>query len=136
MSAEQRLGMAADVPPGKVVGAGPYAAGNAGGRYFAVTRRCRHLCADLAGGSIDEDGCLVCPAAPLGLRHREPASLLAPITSPCSPRRFVIGAVSVTIAVIGLELGGLLDTRIGERGEALGGIVLVGVGIAIAAGLL
>ena len=35
--------------------------GNAGGRYFAVTRRCRHLYADLAGGSIDRDGCLVCP---------------------------------------------------------------------------
>ena len=31
------------------------------GDYFAVSRRCRHLRADLAGGSIDEDGCLVCP---------------------------------------------------------------------------
>jgi nitrite reductase/ring-hydroxylating ferredoxin subunit len=30
------------------------------GKYFAVTRRCRHLRADLAGGSI-EDGRLVCP---------------------------------------------------------------------------
>jgi nitrite reductase/ring-hydroxylating ferredoxin subunit len=29
--------------------------------YFAVSRRCRHLRADLAGGSIDADGCLVCP---------------------------------------------------------------------------
>src|SRR5213083_2741055 len=61
MSAQQRVGAAADLPPGKVVGAGRYAVGNAGGRYFAVTRRCRHLGADLAGGSIDEDGCLVCP---------------------------------------------------------------------------
>jgi nitrite reductase/ring-hydroxylating ferredoxin subunit len=61
MNAEQRVGLAADIPPGKVVGAGRYAVGNAGGRYFAVTRRCRHLGADLAGGSIDEDGCLVCP---------------------------------------------------------------------------
>lgn len=26
-----------------------------------VTRRCRHLGADLANGSIDADGCLVCP---------------------------------------------------------------------------
>jgi len=26
-----------------------------------VSRRCRHLRADLAGGSIDDDGCLVCP---------------------------------------------------------------------------
>jgi manganese efflux pump family protein len=48
----------------------------------------------------------------------------------------LIGAVSVTMALAGLELGRLLGTKIGERGEALGGIVLVGVGIAIATGLL
>ena len=51
---------AADVPPGTVTGLGPYAVGN-NGDYFAVSRRCRHLRADLAGGSIDSDGCLVCP---------------------------------------------------------------------------
>src|SRR5258707_12840078 len=61
MSAQQRVGAAADLAPGKVVGVGRYAVGNAAGRYFAVTRRCRHLGADLAGGSIDENGCLVCP---------------------------------------------------------------------------
>jgi manganese efflux pump family protein len=48
----------------------------------------------------------------------------------------LIGAVSVTMALAGLELGRLLGSKIGERGEALGGIVLVGVGIAIASGLL
>ena len=48
----------------------------------------------------------------------------------------LIGAVSVTMALAGLELGHLLGTKIGERGEALGGIVLVSVGIAIATGLL
>ncbi len=48
----------------------------------------------------------------------------------------LIGAVSVTMALAGLELGRLLGSKIGERGEALGGIVLVGVGIAIATGLL
>ena len=50
----------ADLPPGAVTGAGPYAIGNIDGKHFAVTRRCRHLRADLAGGSI-EDGRLVCP---------------------------------------------------------------------------
>ena len=49
-----------EMPPGTVTGAGPYAVGNIDGNYFAVTRRCRHLRADLAGGSI-EDGRLVCP---------------------------------------------------------------------------
>jgi nitrite reductase/ring-hydroxylating ferredoxin subunit len=51
----------ADLPPGAVTGAGRYAVGNSKGELFAVTRRCRHLYADLAGGSIDTDGCLVCP---------------------------------------------------------------------------
>ena len=50
----------ADVPPGSLVGSGSYAVGNNGG-YFAVSRRCRHLRADLAGGTIDAEGCLVCP---------------------------------------------------------------------------
>jgi putative Mn2+ efflux pump MntP len=44
--------------------------------------------------------------------------------------------LSVGMALAGLELGRLLGIRIGERGEALGGIVLVGVGIAIGSGLL
>ena len=50
----------AEVPSGTVTGAGPYALGN-NGDYFAVSRRCRHLRADLADGTIDPDGCLVCP---------------------------------------------------------------------------
>ncbi|MGA8247497.1 MAG: Rieske (2Fe-2S) protein [Nocardioides sp.] len=61
MGAEYDLGATSGLPPGKVVGAGPYAVGNGDGDYFAVTRRCRHLGADLANGSIDADGCLVCP---------------------------------------------------------------------------
>ena len=58
---EEPLGTAAELPPGTVIGVGKWAVGNAGGEYFAVTRRCRHLLADLAKGSIDRDGCLVCP---------------------------------------------------------------------------
>lgn len=51
---------ASSVPEGTVTGVGEYAVGN-NGEYFAVGRRCRHLRADLAGGKIDADGCLVCP---------------------------------------------------------------------------
>jgi nitrite reductase/ring-hydroxylating ferredoxin subunit len=61
MAAEERVAEAADVPPGTVVGVGRYALGNADSRHFAVTRRCRHLGADLAGGTVDAEGCLVCP---------------------------------------------------------------------------
>jgi nitrite reductase/ring-hydroxylating ferredoxin subunit len=50
----------ADVPQGTVTGSAGYAVGN-NGDYFAVSRKCRHLRADLAQGSIDTDGCLVCP---------------------------------------------------------------------------
>ena len=56
-----RVGPASELPPGAVTGAGRYAVGNAVGTVFAVGRRCRHLGADLADGSIDDDGCLVCP---------------------------------------------------------------------------
>jgi nitrite reductase/ring-hydroxylating ferredoxin subunit len=45
-----RVAQADELPPGRVVGAGPWAVGNADGTYFAVSRRCRHL-----------RGCLVCP---------------------------------------------------------------------------
>ena len=51
---------AAEVPEGSVTGVGGYAVGN-NGDHFAVSRKCRHLRADLAEGSIDPDGCLVCP---------------------------------------------------------------------------
>ena len=61
VSAQQRVGAVADLPPGTIVGVGRYAVGNVGGRYFALTRRCRHFGADLADGHIDEAGCLVCP---------------------------------------------------------------------------
>jgi len=48
----------------------------------------------------------------------------------------VIGAVSVGLSLLGLELGSRLGARTGENGEILGGTVLIGVGIALAAGVL
>ena len=62
MSGDIEVGPAADLPPGEVTGAGNYAVGNADGELFAVTRRCRHLFADLAGGTVDE--------VPAQQRHR------------------------------------------------------------------
>lgn len=61
MSNEREVCRTTDLPPGKVTGSGKWAVGNAGGEHFAVTRRCRHLYADLAGGTVDSKGCLVCP---------------------------------------------------------------------------
>jgi nitrite reductase/ring-hydroxylating ferredoxin subunit len=61
MPRELEVGPASELTPGRVLGADRYAVGNANGEFFAVTRRCRHLYADLANGSIDSAGCLVCP---------------------------------------------------------------------------
>jgi putative Mn2+ efflux pump MntP len=47
-----------------------------------------------------------------------------------------IGAVSVTLALLGLELGARLGARAGKRGGQLAGLTLIAVGIAIAAGVL
>ncbi len=48
----------------------------------------------------------------------------------------VIGAVSVALSLIGLELGSRLGAKTGERGELISGLILIGVGVAIAAGTL
>lgn len=46
----------------------------------------------------------------------------------------IIGTTSVALSLLGLELGARIGTRIGERGQALGSLILIGVGIAIASG--
>jgi len=61
MSREHEVGPVAELPPGALVGAGGYAVGNIEGELFAVSRRCRHLGADLANGTLDDEGRLVCP---------------------------------------------------------------------------
>jgi putative Mn2+ efflux pump MntP len=48
----------------------------------------------------------------------------------------IIGVVSVGMSLLGLELGRVLGYTLGQRGELLGGIVLIIVGIAISAQLL
>jgi len=61
MAKTTEVGPVSELTPGTVEGAGIWAVGNSQGELFAVTRRCRHLYADLANGSIDSKGCLVCP---------------------------------------------------------------------------
>jgi putative Mn2+ efflux pump MntP len=47
----------------------------------------------------------------------------------------IIGAVSVTLSLIGLEVGNRLGAKTGGRSEFIGGLVLIAVGAAIAAGV-
>ncbi len=48
----------------------------------------------------------------------------------------VIGAVSVALSLVGLELGSRIGRRAGAGGELISGVVLIGVGIAVAAGVI
>jgi manganese efflux pump family protein len=48
----------------------------------------------------------------------------------------IIGAVSVSLSLIGLELGNRIGSRTGEWGELIGGLVLIAVGIAVASGII
>lgn len=61
MASETEVGPVGELPHGRVIGVERWAVGNTGTETFAVGRRCRHLRADLGGGSIDDEGCLVCP---------------------------------------------------------------------------
>ena len=58
---EELVGTVDELGPGSVRGVGRWAVINLDGERHAVSRRCRHLRADLAHGEIAEDGCLVCP---------------------------------------------------------------------------
>jgi nitrite reductase/ring-hydroxylating ferredoxin subunit len=52
---------AEDLPPGTVRRVGAWAVGNHDGELFATSRLCRHQLADLSRGTVDAEGCLVCP---------------------------------------------------------------------------
>jgi Rieske [2Fe-2S] domain len=56
---EQLVGTVEELGPGSVRGVGNWAVINVNGERYAVSRRCRHLRADLAEGEIDDDDCLV-----------------------------------------------------------------------------
>jgi len=48
----------------------------------------------------------------------------------------VIGVTSVGMSLLGLELGGRIGQRAGDRGEIVGGVVLIAVGIALVTRLI
>jgi manganese efflux pump family protein len=48
----------------------------------------------------------------------------------------IFGSVSIAMSLVGLEFGARLGGWVGGSGEMIGGIVLIGVGLAIAFGVL
>jgi manganese efflux pump family protein len=90
-----------------------------------------------AAGAVARDtGRLVLTGAALSLDNLAVGFALGTYHVGLVAAAVVIGALSVGLSLAGLELGGRLGAKTGRRGEVLGGIVLIGVGIAIAAGLL
>jgi nitrite reductase/ring-hydroxylating ferredoxin subunit len=59
--AETNAGRSEEFDRGRVKGVGHYAVGVSNGTPFAVSRRCRHLVADLAGGRVNAKGQMLCP---------------------------------------------------------------------------
>ncbi|MCU1592919.1 MAG: Rieske (2Fe-2S) iron-sulfur domain protein [Frankiales bacterium] len=50
-----------DVPRGAVTRVGSWTLANPDGEVRAVSSRCRHQLGDLSKGTLDANGCLVCP---------------------------------------------------------------------------
>jgi putative Mn2+ efflux pump MntP len=48
----------------------------------------------------------------------------------------VIAAFSVALTLVGLEIGARLGARLGQSSELVGGVVLIGVGVLIGAGVV
>lgn len=61
---------------------------------------------------------------------------LGTYNTPIAVAALVIGVVSVAMSLVGLELGARIGKWAGQRGEQLAGLMLISVGIAIAAGAL
>ena len=103
---------------------------------YALIQAFRHQGGDTTSAAPQDLGKLLVSGLALSIDNLAVGFALGTYHVALLTAAVLIGTVSVTMALAGLELGRLLGTKIGERGEALGGIVLVGVGIAIAIGLL
>lgn len=84
----------------------------------------------------DSLGRLVLSAFALSLDNLAAGFALGTMHVGVAEGAIVIGVVSVVLSLAGLELGGRIGTAAGRRGEQIGGVILVGVGVALAAGVL
>jgi putative Mn2+ efflux pump MntP len=81
-------------------------------------------------------GRLVAAGAALSLDNLAVGFALASLAVSYLVVALVVGTVSVAMSLVGLELGNRLGTALGRRSERLSGVILIGVGIAVAVGLL
>lgn len=107
-----------DAGPGRAGGAGPGRAGTAGSERSWRTGR---IAATGLALSVDN----LAAGFALGAYH-----------TGLAVAALVFGAVSVVMTLAGLELGGRIGTAAGDRSELVASALLIGVGVAIAAGVL
>jgi putative Mn2+ efflux pump MntP len=103
---------------------------------YSLIQAFRHAGDDTTGVAGQGLGQLLVSGLALSIDNLAVGFALGTYHVPLLTAAVVIGAVSVAMALAGLELGRLLGTKVGDRGQVLGGIVLLGVGIAIATGLI
>ncbi len=93
---------------------------------------------ELTGGPVRRPGTvrLLATGASVGIDEMVIGFALGTHHVGIVPALITFTTVSVVVSQIGLGLGRRMGARLGERGEILGGIVLVGVGVALGTGLL
>jgi putative Mn2+ efflux pump MntP len=106
------------------------------GIYAVVQAVCSHNDKSPATPAGQRTGRLLVTGAALSIDNLAVGFALGTFHVDLAVAAIVIGAVSITMSLLGLELGSRLGTRTGDRGELVGGLVLIGVGVAIAAGVL
>jgi putative Mn2+ efflux pump MntP len=79
---------------------------------------------------------LLASGAALSLDNLAVGFALGAVRVPVAVAVTVFGVATVVMSMIGLEVGARVGTAAGDRGEILAGIVLICVGIAMAAALL
>ena len=87
-------------------------------------------------GIAASPGRLILSAFALSLDNLAAGFALGTMNIPVAEGAIVIGAVSVLLSLIGLELGKRIGVSAGRRSEQIGGVILVAVGVAMAAGVL
>jgi manganese efflux pump family protein len=106
---------------------------------YALVQAIRHRGTDGAEGEVpsgQRTGRLLLTGLALSIDNLAVGFALGTLHVSLAVTVIVIGAVSVTMSLLGLELGRRIGDWVGELGEVAGGVVLVGVGVAIATGVL
>ncbi|HUA41817.1 MAG TPA: manganese efflux pump [Streptosporangiaceae bacterium] len=95
-----------------------------------------HIDADRPAAALAGTGRLLLSGLALSLDNLAVGFALGAYNTSIVTGAVTIGAVSVALSLLGLELGARVGQWAGERGEQLAALVLISVGIAIACGAL